>query len=151
MMEEAYVLGRILCRAGSACCDIDHHDTDCDMEERVMPTIKCTRKQLDVIRNACEEYGRVRLGQFFDISTDLALLGYEYKENDPEFNRRINARNDLHTMLSRWFQETVGINYDRDPNEMIAMDIWAVLDGRREGTGFVLGSEPQVVVKEDEA
>lgn len=111
-----------------------------------MPTIKCTQKQMEVIKNACEEYGRNRLGQFFDLATNLSLLGYEYKKDDPEFSRRIEARDRLHEYLNRWFRETVRWPYERDPDEMIAMDIWAVLDGRREGTDFVLGSEPQVKV-----
>lgn len=39
-----------------------------------MPTIKCTDKQLKVIKDACEEYGRLRLGQFLDFSKEMAFL-----------------------------------------------------------------------------
>lgn len=116
-----------------------------------MPTIKCTEKQLEVICNACEEYGRVRLGQFFDFATDLSLLGYKYHEGDPEFTRRMNARDELQNYLDRWFRGAIRYPYERDPDEMIAMDIWAVLDGRRKGTDFVLGSEPQIQVNVENA
>ena len=116
--------------------------------------ITVTRLQLEIIKHACEEWFRVRYGQFMDFADDIARFGYYYDKSDPEnerkFNEYIQRKNELHDMLNSYYWKNAALLGARTaPNDCrVASDIWAVLDGRRVGTGFVLGSEPQVIVEE---
>lgn len=132
-----------------------------------MKTLTVTDKQLQVIKDACELYGRIQIGQFngfAEIVTQTGFNGWKLRTDpdrkDGESDERYKARCDEIEECDRLVCKTLvgavtGIyrevyNWDVKPrtNEAdIALDIWAVLDGRRED-GFHMGTEPLVKVEE---
>ena len=126
-----------------------------------------TDKQLQVIRDACELYGRIQIGQFngfAEIVTQTGFCGWQLRvqpnrkdgETDVQYKARcerleeedrlvcsalIGAINGIYRQIYNWNVK------DRTNESNIALDIWAVLDGRRED-GFHMGSEPLVKVGE---
>lgn len=102
-------------------------------------SIEVTEKQLQVIKDACELYCRIQLGQF-ELAAN-AIVGGGLSDED------IAARKCVTGALRGIWQEYGGGFQERRNEEMVAGDIWAVLDGRRDGSKICLGSEPQVVVK----
>lgn len=101
--------------------------------------LEVTEKQLQVIKDACELYCRIQIGQF-DKAADV-IVGNGFGNED------IAARKCVRGALRGIWQEYQFGYKERRNEEMIAGDIWAVLDGRRKDTDFCLGSEPPVVVK----
>ena len=55
-------------------------------------TITLNERQLRLLQNVCEKWARMCIGQTWDMAEDLAWLNYEYKPDDPEFDRRILRR-----------------------------------------------------------
>ena len=128
-----------------------------------------TDAQLQVIRDACELYGRIQIGQFrefAEIVTQTGFSGYELRiqpkktedETDERYKERCEALYEKDYLICDCLKGAVeGIyrevryNYDKQrPNAAdIALDIWAKLDGRRED-GFHMGSEPLVKIEEME-
>ena len=129
-----------------------------------------TDKQLDVIKAACELYGRIQLGQFRGFSEIVTQTGFdgfgirvqperkedetdeEYRERREYLYRRDELVQDclegavegIYRHAYRW----EGMPRTNEAN--ISLDIWAVLDGRRDDTDFHMGSEPPVQVKDVE-
>ena len=132
-----------------------------------MKSLIVTDKQLEVIKSACELYGRIQLGQFrmfAEIVTQTGFSGYGIRvelerreeENDEQYKARCDEQYEKDSLMQDCFAGAVeGIYrhaYRWDgkprPNEAnVALDIWAVLDGRRED-GFHMGTEPLPEVKE---
>lgn len=132
-----------------------------------MKTLTVTEKQLRVIKDACELYGRIQIGQFngfAEIVTQTGFCGWQLRvqpdRKEDESDERYKARcddveeedrlvcNALLGAINGIYRQIY--NWDVKPrtNESnIALDIWAVLDGRRED-GFHMGSEPLVKVEE---
>lgn len=128
-----------------------------------------TDKQLEVIKMSCELYGRIQLGQFrgfAEIVTQTGFDGFgirvepkrkedetdeEYKERREYIYRKDELTKDciegavegLYRHAYRWDGKP------RTTEADIALDIWAVLDGRRED-GFHMAPEPLVKVKDME-
>ena len=126
-----------------------------------------TDKQLQVIRDACELYGRVQIGQFngfAEIVTQTGFNGWQLRtdpdrkdgETDVQYKARcerqeeedrlvcnalVGAINGIYRQIYNWNVK------DRTNESNIALDIWAVLDGRRED-GFHMGTEPLVKVED---
>lgn len=135
-----------------------------------MKTLTVTDKQLRIIRDACELYGRIQIGQFngfAEIVTQTGFYGWQLRiqpeRKEGESDERYKARCDEIEERDRLVCKTLvgavtGIyrevyNWDGKPktNEAdIALDIWAKLDGRREDTDFSMSSEPLVKVEEEE-
>lgn len=135
-----------------------------------MKTLTVTDKQLQIIRDACELYGRIQIGQFngfAEIVTQTGFSGWQLRvqpsRKADETEKRYKARCEALEKKDRMTCEALvgainGIyrevyNWDVMPrtNEAnVALDIWAVLDGRRED-GFHMGSEPLIKVEEREA
>ena len=129
-----------------------------------------TDKQLEVIKFACELYGRIQIGQFTqfaEIVTQTGFSGWTLRvkperkedETDEKYIARCDALYDRDALVQDCLEGAVeGIyrhayRWDGMPrtNEAnISLDIWAKLDGRREGESFHMGSEPLVQVKEME-
>lgn len=138
-------------------------------KEQTKKMLTVTDKQLEVIRNACELYGRIQIGQFngfAEIVTQTGFSGWglrvQPKKNEGETDEKYKARCERmekqdHLVCDALVGAINGIyreiyNWDIKPrtNESnIALDIWAVLDGRRED-GFHMGTEPLVKVEEKE-
>lgn len=128
-----------------------------------------TGKQIEVIREACELYGRIQIGQFggfAEIVTQTGFYGSSLrvlpKKNKNESADQYKARCDAQEEKDRIICDCIdgaldglyrhAYSYEPKPrtNEAnIALDIWAKLDGRRED-GFSFGTEPLVQVKEVE-
>ena len=94
-------------------------------------TLELTEKQAEIIRIALEEYFRLRMNQWFDFATNIALLGYEYdksdQDNERKFNAYINRRNESQELFEKAFR-TAQPNYHMKTDEMmIAEDIWQVI------------------------
>ena len=126
-----------------------------------------TDKQLQVIQDACELYGRIQIGQFAgfaEIVTQTGFKGWQLRvqpdrqedESDDQYKARcdrmeeedrlvcnalVGAINGIYRQIYNWNVK------DRTNESSIALDIWAVLDGRRED-GFHMGSEPLVKVED---
>ena len=94
-------------------------------------TLELSEKQAEIIKIALEEYFRLRLNQWFDFATNIALCGYEYDKNDPEndkkFDDYINRRNESQELFEKAFR-IAQPNYQLKTVEMmIAEDIWQVI------------------------
>lgn len=132
-----------------------------------MKTLIVTDKQLGVIQDACELYGRIQLGQFrgfAEIVTQTGFYGFGIRvkpkrkddETDAEYKERceyLYRRDELTKECLEGAVEGIyrhAYHWEPKPrtNEAdIALDIWAVLDGRRED-GFHMAPEPLVQVRE---
>lgn len=126
-----------------------------------------TDAQLKTIKSACELYGRIQLGQFrgfAEIVTQTGFSGNSIRvepkqgenEDDDDYRERCRLKYDEDMLVQQCIEGAVeGIYrhaYRWDgkprPNEAnVALDIWAMLDGRRED-GFHMGSEPLVQIEE---
>lgn len=126
-----------------------------------------TDKQLEVIKEACELYGRIQIGQFTrfaEIVTQTGFSGWYLRvqperkedESDEQYKARcerleeedrlvckalVGAINGIYREIYNWNVK------DRTNESSIALDLWAALDGRRED-GFHMGTEPLVQVKD---
>ena len=126
-----------------------------------------TDKQLQVIKDACELYGRIQIGQFrgfAEIVTQTGFCGWQLRvhpgrnkdETDEWYKARcerlekedrlvcnalVGAINGIYRQIYNWDVKP------RTNESSIALDIWAVLDGRRED-GFYMGSESLPDVKD---
>lgn len=126
-----------------------------------MKSLIVTDKQLEVIKNSCDLYGRIQIGQFdgfAEIVTQTGFNGWQLRiapdrkegETDERYKARCYAEEVEDRLVCRMLVGAInGIyreayNWDNKPrtNESsIALDIWGFVDGRREG-GFHMGSEP---------
>ena len=126
-----------------------------------------TDKQLQVIKDACELYGRIQIGQFnsfAEIVTQTGFSGFGMRctpeakdgETREHYEARCRAQHDRDDVVCDCLKGAIeGIYREayrwegkpRTNESSIALDIWAVLDGRRKG-GFHMGSEPLPEVNE---
>ena len=126
-----------------------------------------TDKQLQIIKDACELFGRIQIGQFVqfaEIVTQTGFSGWYLRvqperkedESDEQYKARcerleeedrlvckalVGAINGIYREIYHWDVK------DRTNESSIALDVWAALDGRRDD-GFHMGSEPLVQVKD---
>lgn len=127
-----------------------------------------TDKQLEVIKSACELYGRIQIGQFrgfAEVVTQTGFDGWQLRvqpkrfenETEKKYKMRCDREEEIDMSICRCFHGVLDgmyrdvYNYDGKPrpNEAdVALDIWAMLDGRRDDTDFHMGSEPLAKVKE---
>lgn len=126
-----------------------------------------TDKQLQVIKEACELYGRIQIGQFTqfaEIVTQTGFSGWALRvqpdrkdgESDKQYKVRCDDAEEKDRLVCKTligaiygiYREIYNWNVKPRTNESsIALDLWAALDGRRED-GFHMGSEPLVQVKD---
>ena len=138
-------------------------------ETGIKKALIVTDKQLGVIQNACELYGRIQIGQFREFSEIVTQTGFsgwglrvQPKRIDGESDERYKARCDraeekdmitcmcIKGTLDGIYRDIYHYEGKPRPNEAnVALDIWAVLDGRRED-GFHMAPEPLVQVREVE-
>ena len=127
-----------------------------------MKKLSVTDKQLAVIRDACELYGRVQIGQFGQLGEIICRVGFSgdklrhTRYHDAEYTYDQTISGCIEAAL-RGITQDFWRGSDRQSEhnkrtdaEMIAMDIWAALDGRR-GDGFCMGTEPLVKVEDDDS
>lgn len=132
-----------------------------------MKSLIVTDAQLQIIKDACELYGRIQIGQFNSFAEIVTQTGFngwtlrvkpERKENESyeRYIARCDALEEQDRLVCKTlvgaitgiYREVYNWNVKPRTNEAdIALDIWAVLDGRRED-GFHMGSEPLVEVED---
>lgn len=135
-----------------------------------MKSLVVTDKQLEVIKEACELYGRIQIGQFdgvAEIVTQTGFRGWRLRvppkrkegETTEQYNAWFRRQEEKDRLICDCIKGTLdGIyrnayHYEGKPktNEAnIALDVWAKLDGRREDNDFSMSTEPLVQVKEVE-
>ena len=93
--------------------------------------LELNETQAHTVKVALEEWFRLRMGQGFDLATDLAFLNYQHDKSRPEaFNQRIQTRDAVHEIVKSMFRVSFG-NYgvpETVPPEVhVASDIWSTL------------------------
>lgn len=136
-------------------------------EKETRKALLVTDKQLQVIKDACELWGRIQIGQFngfCEIVTQTGFSGWGLRvqpkrknsESDERYKMRCDEQEEkdrivcdaLVGALNGIYRETYEWDNKPRPNEAdVALDLWAALDGRRKD-GFHMGSEPLPQVKE---
>ena len=130
-------------------------------------TVTLNERQLRLICTAVEEYGRLRMGQTWDLSDALAFQHYEYKQDDPEFDRRILRREATKELLDLAMRAACNGDYAhfRKTEEVqVALDMYSVIrnffwhqlpeDKREDWTVdadpvYIWGPEPKITVKKE--
>ena len=100
-----------------------------------------SENQFRVIMIALESYFRVRMGQFDDLSDDLAFNGFDYDTPNDEkrqldFSTRIGRRNTCKDMMDQAFRIAqprlrADDYYGKTPDMVSAIDIWHVIRHQR--------------------
>ena len=93
-------------------------------------TITLNERQLRLICTAVEEYGRLRMGQTWDLSDALAFQHYEYKQDDPEFDRRILRREATKELLDLAMRAACNGDYAhfrKTEDVQVALDMYSVI------------------------
>lgn len=130
-------------------------------------TITLNERQLRLICTAVEEYGRLRMGQTWDLSDALAFQHYEHKQDDPEFDKRILRRDACKEMLELAMRAASGGNLEhfcKTEDVQVALDMYSVIqnffwhqlpeDKRESWTVhndpvYIWGPEPKITVKKE--
>lgn len=130
-------------------------------------TVTLNERQLRLICTAVEEYGRLRMGQTMDLSDDLAFQNYEYKKDDPEYDRRLlrrDATRELLDLAMRAASNGDYMHFQKTENVMVALDMYSVIrnffwhqlpeDKRESWTVdadpvYIWGPEPKITVKKE--
>ena len=93
-------------------------------------TITLNERQLRLLQKFCEEYGRLRMGQTWDLSDDLAFQNYEYKKDDPEFDRRLlrrDATRELLDLAMRAASNGDYMHFQKTEDVMVALDMYSTI------------------------
>lgn len=103
--------------------------------------ITVSENQFRVIMIALESYFRVRMGQYHDLSDDLAFNGFDYnapndEKRERDFDERIDRRDTCLQMMNKAFQivqprRTANDFYGNTPDMISAIDIWHVIRHQR--------------------
>ena len=99
-------------------------------------TLELTEKQAEIIKIALEEYFRIRMGQFDDLSRELAFTGFNYDKSNKENSEKFNVC--VERMSSSQIVFEVALNVAQPmrkhgvcPEQTIEMlqaqDIWQVI------------------------
>ena len=124
-------------------------------------TIELTEAQARIILTACEEWFRLRMGQYSDLANDIAFMGYKNDPKNPkEFDLRLAKRDAIQEVIKAMLHiafPVYGTPEQIEPRTHIASDIWSAL--RYElgpktmycSTPFQMGPEPlpKITVEED--
>ena len=130
-------------------------------------TVTLNERQLRLICTAVEEFGRLRMGQTWDLSDALAFQHYEYKQDDPEFDRRILRREATKELLDLAMRAACNGDYAhfrKTEDVRVALDMYSVIrnffwhqlpeDKREDWTVdadpvYIWGPEPKITVKKE--
>ena len=115
--------------------------------------IKLTEEQMRVTKIALEEYFRLRMGQDYDFSMDMAMMNRDLSEDNSKhtkiFDECIHRRDHLNELMRAYFRiafEPDGYPKEKTEDMMIAECIWdsirCCLGQSRWNQPFQIGSEP---------
>lgn len=93
------------------------------------------KKQLNIIYRAIEEYFRLRMGQDFDFSNDIASMNTDLSPDNPNhemiFDHMIHRRDDLSEVMKCFFRIAFApygyVPEKKTPEMLIAEDIWEAI------------------------
>ena len=77
-----------------------------------------TERQLTIIKSACEDYLRTRMGQFFDLATDISDAGKKGRMSNVEFEEMIARRNAAQQLMISAFQLMQPIMQNKTEQEL---------------------------------
>ena len=92
-----------------------------------MYTLEVTEKQLRIMKEALEEYFRLRMGQANDFCDEMARIGRDLKYDDISFGSYINRRGHLQELMRAFYGialEPYGVLEEKTEPMMIAEDMW---------------------------
>ena len=115
--------------------------------------ITLTEEQMRVTMIALEEYFRLRMGQDYEFSNDMAQIRADLSPNNPYhdvlFNEFIHRRDHLRAVMVAYFRiafEPFGYLTEKTDDMMIAECIWdairVALGQSRWDRPFAIGKEP---------
>ena len=96
-------------------------------------TLELSEEQTEIIKIALEEYFRLRMGQFSDLSIDLSFAGCDGNNHNPE---ELNTRNERRRSAESVFKAALDVAqpmrkhgvYPEQTIEMLrAQDVWQVI------------------------
>lgn len=132
--------------------------------------VQMNDRQLRLIMTAMEEYGRLRMGQTWDLSDDLAFQHYKREEEREkgeytEFNKRILRRDACRELLDLAMRAASGGDYmnhfQKTENVEVALDMYSTIrnffwnqkpeEERKEWTVasnplYIFGPDPKMVI-----
>ncbi len=123
--------------------------------------ITLNEKQIAVVQYALEEYFRLRLGQDFDFSNDIAEMGHDLSVDNPEHKRLFTEflvrRDAIREVMRAVFHIAFGVYgtpKEKTKNMLIAEDIWDAIRVKRGisrwGRVLQVGGEPTPKIEEVE-
>ena len=119
--------------------------------------IELTGEQMRVTKKALEEFFRLRMGQDYDFSDDMACLNYGFPTEEPEFSKMLARRDHMRELMRAFFAiafEPKGCLEQKTDEMLVAEDIWEAIryargEGRYESPLHV-GPEPFPTVEKVE-
>ena len=105
-------------------------------EPKTEYVVRMNERQLRLIMVAMESYGRLRMGQTWDLSDDLAFQHYDRKkpasdEKDREFDRRIFRRDACRELLDLAMRAACGGDYlnhwQKTEDVEVALDMYCTV------------------------
>lgn len=105
-------------------------------EPKTEYVVRMNERQLRLIMTAMEEYGRLRMGQTWDLSDDLAFQHYDRKAEQEsgehnEFDRRILRRDACRELLDLAMRAACGGNYldhwQKTEDVEVALDMYCTV------------------------
>lgn len=124
--------------------------------------LELTEDQMRVTKTALEEYFRLRMGQDFDLNSDMASINVDLSPENPNhdwlFDKYIARRDHMHQVMRAFFAiafEPSGYLKEKTEDMLIAECIWdamrVAMGISRWGEALQTGSEPspKIEVKEE--
>lgn len=119
--------------------------------------IELTEEQMRITKKALEEFFRLRMGQDFDFSDDMACLNSEFPTEESAFSKMIARRDHMRELMRAFFAiafEPKGYLEKKTDEMLVAEDIWEAIryargEGRHESPLHV-GPEPFPTVEKVE-
>lgn len=100
-------------------------------EKQKQYVLTLTSEQLRVVRLALEEYFRLRMGQTFDFSTEMAGINFDLSPDNPNhkklFDQYLMRRDHLDEVMRTFYRIAYGdLHYleKKTDDMLIAEDIW---------------------------
>ena len=124
-------------------------------------TVTLTEEQMRVVQNALEDYFRLRMGQDYSLSEDLASMTEDLSPSNPDhekiFDRYVNRRNCMNEILRAYFRIAfgpMGCPDEKTDDMMTAECIWDAIRFERGlsrwGSVLPVGPEPVPEIKKVE-
>lgn len=118
--------------------------------------LRVNTDEAQLIKFTLEEYFRLRLNQWFDFTSDIALADFVYDKDNPEnsrlFNEYIHRRNEAQEQFTEYFGRLRPWNTRQTIDMLRAQDIWQVirhklyLDRGGDPNSYVVDARPPMTL-----